>query len=215
MLQQAAPATYYCSEWEAKMPVDVKSVRAFVKEVLKHGTPDWIRFPEDYKYAAQEWDKQVREDLINECRQYRDEDQEVLSDVVSRRVNPMRASMFMKKLRANGVKCFSHTSQLNDGTASLFCVTPDAILAGPVCSIQIPMMWEWTTLRLDPRTQLPSGWRDIGWRTAQLWLIKKRVLTEEKAYEIFGRPRVSRVSKVWRRQLHAWKNGLEAKKDAR
>jgi hypothetical protein len=196
------------------MSVDRRQVAAFVKEVLKHGTPDWIRFPEDYKRAAQEWDKQVREDLIRECRQYRNQDQDILADVKARRGNPMRASMFMKKLRAAGIKCFSHMSELNDGTASLFCVTPDNVVAEPVCSIQVPVMWEWTTIRMDPRTQLASGYRDIGWRSAMLGLIKKRVLSEDEAYKIFGRPRVSRVSKVWRKQLHAWKNGEDRKNAA-
>jgi hypothetical protein len=189
------------------MPVDRRQVSAFVKEVLKHGTPDWIKFPEDYKYAAQEWDKSVREDLIRDCMQYRNQDQEVLSDVKARRGNPMRASMFMKKLRAAGIKCFSQMSQLNDGTASLFCLTPDSLIPEPICTIQVPMMWEWTTIRMDPRTNLPNGYRDVGWRSSQLGLIRKRVLTEEQSYKIFGRPRVSRVSKVWRKQLHAWKNG--------
>jgi len=189
------------------MAVDRAQVGQFVKELLKHGTPDWVRFPEDYRAMVQEWEAKTREDLLAECRAYRHEDQDILSDVESRRCNPIRASEFMQKLRDAGVKCFSHASTLEDGSASLFCLTPYGSEPKPMASIQVPMMWEWSTIRLDPNTKLPTGFRDIGWRSAELSLIRHGVLTEDEAHRIFGRPRVSRVSKVWRQQLHAIRNG--------
>jgi hypothetical protein len=156
---------------------------------------------------VQEWHAQARENLMLECRPYKCQDQEFLS--APRRDNPLPAAVFMRKLRQNGLNCFSHDSQLGDGSASLFVLVPtkNGGEFRPMCSIQVPLMWEWSTIRLDPITQLPAGFRDIGWRSAVRCLIMNDVLTEDQAHVIFGKPREAQVSRIYRRILCEHRNG--------
>jgi hypothetical protein len=191
------------------MAVDLAQVGNFVKNVLKSGTPKWVSHPEDYKAMVDEWHKQAQENLWSECRKFKFEDQDLLADVTERRVNPMMAAMFMKKLRNAGLSCFSHDSPLMDHSASLFVwmPTPKGGEYQPMCSIQVPIMWEWTTIKLDPNTLLPEGFRDIGWRSAVRCLIEREALTEDQAHAIFGKPRIAPVSRRYRRMLHEIRNG--------
>ena len=192
------------------MAVDLKSVGHIVKELLKSGTPKWYSHPEDYKQQVQEWHAEARENLLDECAAYKYEDQDALANPAGRRVNMMPAAVFMRKLRTEGkITCFSHDSQLGDHSASLF-VLRSTIKGGefqPLCSIQVPLMWEWSTIRLDPKTLLPSGFRDIGWRSAVRCLITQGVLTEAHAHEIFGSPREASVSRIYRRMICEHRNG--------
>ena len=189
--------------------IDRRQVEHFVKEQLKGGTPKWYSNPEDYKAMVDEWHREAKENLLAECRAYKFQDQDLLSNPAGRRVNPMSAAEFMRKLRTNGLTCFSHDSPLKDGSASLFVLVPskDGGFFQPQCSIQVPLMWEWSTIRLDPKMQLPSGFRDIGWRSAVRCLIENGVWTEEKAHQVFGAPREASVSRIYRRMLCEHRNG--------
>lgn len=193
------------------MGVDRKETLGIIKQLLKGGTPDWYRFPGDYKAMVDEWHKEAHENLLAECRYYQVDDQETLSDPAGRRVNIMPAAVFMRKLRNEGkLTCFSHDSQLQDGSASLFVLMPtkNGGEFQPMCSIQVPLMWEWSLLRIDPKTNLPTGFRDIGWRSAVRCLIMNGALTEQRAHEIFGKPRICRVSRSYRRMLFDYHNNM-------
>lgn len=193
------------------MSVDRRQVAEFVKNVLKGGTPRWLSHPEEYKAMVQEWHREAHENLLAECSAYKTQDQEILADPAGRRVNIMAAAEFMQKLRTAGLTCFSHDSTLADGSASLFALhsTPRGGEFEPVCSIQVPLMWEWSTIRLDPRTNLPSGFRDIGWRSAVRCLITQGVWTEAYAHKVFGAPRVCRQSTIYRRMLWEYRNAAK------
>jgi hypothetical protein len=67
-----------------------------------------------------------------------------------------------------------------------------------VAFVQVPLMQEYEELYFD-RYDIPLGSKRRGWRTVLLRLIDQRLLTEEKAHEIFGKPDVNVVS---RRYLH-------------
>lgn len=198
------------------MAVDTRETLKVIHELLKGGTPDWYRFPKDYRAMADEWHKEVQENLLAECRAYRVDDQDILSDSTDRRVQPMPAGVFMRKLRNAGLTCFSHDSPLQDHSASLFVLTPtrEGGVFRAICSIQVPIMWEWSLLRIDENTGLPTGFRDIGWRSAVKCLVTHGVLSEERAHEIFGKPRVSRVSRIYRRQLWEYHNQRSKQKNA-
>jgi hypothetical protein len=189
------------------MSVDRRQVEQFVKEVLKSGTPKWVSHPEDYRQMVKEYHEQARENLLDECRMYKCQDQDFLA--IPRRENLMSAAVFMRKLRDAGLTCFSHDSTLGDGTASLFVLMPteNGGQFKPMCSIQVPLMWEWSTIRLDPATQLPAGFRDIGWRSAVRCLITNGALTEDQAHVIFGKPREASVSRIYRKMLCEHRNG--------
>lgn len=191
------------------MSVNKRETLQVIKQLLKNGTPDWVRFPKDYKALADEWQKEAQQNLWDECYEYKTQDQDELADVRGRRVNIMAAAVFMRKLRSAGLTCFSHDSQLMDHSASLFVTPPGKERIGfiPICSIQVPLMWEWSLLRIDPRTNLASGFRDIGWRSAVRCLITNGVWSEEKAHQVFGEPRIAAVSRRYRRMLYEHRNG--------
>lgn len=198
------------------MAVDIRQAKHFIKEVLKGGTPGWISRPWEYRSMVDEFHREAAENLMWECRFWHIDEQISLADPAGRRVNIMTAAEFMKNLRSAGLTCFSHDSTLQDHTASLFVLMP-TVNGGefkPVCSIQVPLMWEWSLIRLDPRTGLVNGFRDIGWRSAVRCLIMMGALGEERAYEIFGRPRISRVSLLHRRHLYEYRNGKDRKRAA-
>jgi len=198
------------------MSVDRKHTLHLIKSLLKGGTPDWYSRPQDYRAMVQEWHAEAQENLLAECREYKVEDQDSLADPAGRRVNIMPAAVLMRKLRDAGLTCFSHDSPLQDGSASLFVLmaTPKGGEWEPMCSIQVPLMWEWSLLRIDPSTNLPTGFRDIGWRSAVRCLITKGVLTEERAHEIFGKPRISAVSRRYRRMLWEHHNQRSKQRNA-
>jgi hypothetical protein len=198
------------------MSVDKRQALHVIKEMLKSGTPDWLRFPQHYKSMVDEWTRQAHENLMDECYAYKVDDQDEMANPAGRRVNIMSAAVFMRKLRSAGLTCFSHDSQLNDHTASLFVLLP-TVNGGefePMCSIQTPLMYEWSLLRIDPRTNLPTGFRDVGWRSAVRCLIVKGALTEERAHHIFGEPRMTTVSKRYRRMLWEARNQRSKTKNA-
>jgi hypothetical protein len=190
------------------MAVDRTQAMGVIKELLKHGTPDWVRFPQHYKAMVHEWHRKAQEDLHEECRDYKVDDQDELADPRGRRVNIMAAAVFMRKLREAGLTCFSHDSPLMDHSASLFALPPGRERLGfiPVASIQVPWMYEWSLLRIDPATNLPTGFRDIGWRSAVRCLITNGIFTEARAHEIFGEPRVFKSSRRYRRMLYDYRN---------
>jgi hypothetical protein len=193
------------------MGVDKRETLHLIKDLLKGGTPKWYAHPEDYKAMVDEWHKEAHQNLMAECRDYKVDDQDSLANPAGRRVNIMPAAVFMRKLRTEGgLTCFSHDSTLKDGSASLFVLMPtkNGGEFKPMCSIQVPLMWEWSLLRLDPRTGLPSGFRDIGWRSAVRCLIFNGALTEKRAHEIFGKPRICAVSRRYRRMLFDFNNNM-------
>ncbi len=192
------------------MGVNRKQTLEVIQQLLKGGTPKWYSHPEDYKAMVDEWHKAAHENLIADAYAYRNSHQEILTNPAGRRVNMMPAAVFMRKLRVEGkLTCFSADSQLKNGTASLVVFLPD-FQGGhwePICSIQVPLMWEWTTLRVDPKTGIADTVRDVGWRSSVEWLIRKGALTEERAHEIFGAPRMWRGSTIYREKLHLHRNG--------
>jgi hypothetical protein len=172
-----------------------------IRELLKDGTPDWVSHPEHYRAMAEEDKAMHRENTLRMAAEYAVEDQDLFTDEESRKVNIMHAVDFMRKLRAAGVKCFSHDSQLRNGTAGLHAIVPGD--GGAQCTfiatMQVPFMCEWSVIKTDAYGAM-TGFKYIGWRDSVLALIRKRVLTEEKAHEIFGPPRGA-ASRRYRRLL--------------
>lgn len=184
---------------------DLKTTRESIKQLLADGTPDWIRFPHDYKAFVQESfaaEKEISDNLVKD---YKMEDQELLTDTAPRMVNIMMARDFVKKLRDNGVKCFTVDNGLAQ-TVALWAKPPYTDEMKYVTYLQIPCMYEWSILRLD-KHNLPNGEDYRGWRTVVSQLILKEILTEQEAHRIFGRPTDGVVSRRYRRTLHDFRNG--------
>lgn len=184
---------------------DIKRTRQSIKELLKDGTPDWVRFPHDYKHLAQEWIQYEKENSDAQVRQFRMPGQEIMSEANSRKINLMGTWEFLQKLRQHGVQCFTFYNGM-PGTAGLWAAKPNREEVEYIAYVQIPAMYEWSVLRLDAHS-LPIGENFRGWRTVLAQLIVKEVLTEEKAHKIFGEPS-GEQSVFYRRTLWNFRNGI-------
>ena len=188
---------------------DLATTQATIKELLKDGTPDWFTHPEEYKAYAKECAAYDYETSCNMVDEYRMEDMDILVDFKARNVNITSTKNFILKCRANGIRC---TAMYNGmpGTAGLWAVVPTDHGADVryVCFVQIPAMIEWSVLRLDDHG-LPNGEDYRGWRTVVSEMIKKGVVTERRAHEIWGRPTDSIVSRRYRRTLNQFRHRKE------
>jgi len=187
---------------------DVPTTTASIQEILAGGTPDWVRFPGDYKNYAREAFQREKEISNEMVERYQMEDQLELTNAKARLVNPMSTDQFMHKLRTNSicpVKCFTVYNGLQ-GTVGLWCIPPKVTgRARYVCYIRVPFMYEWSLLKLD-KHNLPAG-ELRGWRTAIVELVKCEILTEWQAHQIFGNPSGNRCFRRYRESLWEIRNG--------
>lgn len=198
---------------------DVETTSESIKQLLADGTPDWVKFPKDYKNYAREAflrEKEISDEMVD---RYKMEDQEALTDIKARAVNPMDTDEFIRKLRNAGIKCFTVYNGL-PGTIALWCLPPRELRkARYVCYLRVPFMYEWSVLKLDNHN-LPAG-ELRGWRTPCVELVKSEILTEWKVNQIFGAPSNNRVFQRYHESLWEIRNGkryteeeLESRSDA-
>lgn len=184
---------------------DFKTTRQTIKQLLAGGTPNWLKWPEDYKAMVKEEFFRNKEISDNMVMQYRMEDQDILANPEGRMVNAISTRDFIKKLRDNGVKCYTIDNGFPPQTVALWATLPGTDEVRYVCYLQIPAMFEWSVLKLD-RHNLPIGEDYRGWRTVVAQLIIKNIMTEDKAHEAFGKPVLTKVSRIYRRTLWQHRN---------
>lgn len=185
---------------------DVKATRQAIAKLLSGGTPNWVRFPNEYKNFVKESFQEEKELSDKQVASYQMEDQHILTNAVARKVNPMGTRDFIKKLRDNGVKCFTIDNGMS-GTVGLWAFRQYSEQPLYICFLQIPAMYEWSLLRLDEHN-LPAGERFRGWRTVLSQLIVKKILSEKRAHEIFGKPTESINGRRYRETLYNYRNGI-------
>lgn len=185
---------------------DITTTRQSVKELLAHGTPDWVKYPEDYRAFVKESFQAEHEASCDQVAQYKMPGQEILSDRKPRMVNAVATRDFIKKLQDNGIKCFTFQNPGMPQTVGLWAVPMFSNEARYIAYCQVPAMFEWSVLRLD-KHNLPNGEDYRGWRTVLCQMIIKEILTEEKAHQIFGEPSGA-ASTIYRRTLWNWRNGI-------
>ncbi len=191
---------------------DVPATQEAIKELLKDGTPNWVKWPNEYKSMAKESFASHREDSERMAAQYKWTDQAVLTDKASRRVNGMMTRDFIEhKLRANGIKCALMQSDwagpLGTPTAALWCVPPtrtDKLRF--VGTVDIPMMYEWSILHLD-QYGIPADRDTIGWRDLAVALVQKEIISEAQCHRIFGAPPPNKISARYYRTLWEKRHG--------
>lgn len=196
--------------WEGRH--DLKTTQETIKKLLAGGTPNWVKWPKDYRAFAQESylnDKEVSEAMT---KRYRMEDQELLLNEVARKVNPISTRDFMRKLQNSGITCYTIDNGFPPQSVGLWAFKPGTDYVVPVCYLQVPAMYEWSVLRLDKRG-MASGESYRGWRTVEVQLIEKGIVSEARAHEIFGRPDDGDVSRRFRRSLHFFRNRRELDRD--
>lgn len=185
---------------------DLKTTTESVKALLANGTPDWVRFPNDYKNFVAESFQEEKEQSDSQVASYKMEDQLILTNEVARKVNPIGSRDFILTLRKNGVRCFTIDNGMPQ-TVGLWAMRPNDPNPRYICYIQIPAMYEWSLLRLDEHN-LPAGERFRGYRTVIVQLIVKQILTEKKAHQIFGKPTESINGRRYRETLFNFRNGI-------
>jgi len=185
---------------------DLPTTRATIQEILAGGTPNWVKWPEDYKEYAREAfaaEKAISDEMAE---QYQIEDQEHLTNEVARKINPMSTDQFLYKLRQAGIKCFTVYNGLPQ-TLGLWCIPPKRTsVARYICYVQDPAMYEWSVLRVD-RHGIPIGEKFRGWRTVITELIKKDILTEYQAHQVFGHASQHPCYARYQRTLWEIRNG--------
>jgi hypothetical protein len=184
---------------------DLAVTQNTIKQILKDGTPNWVRWPKDYKQFATESylaDKEVSETMAS---RYKMVKQDELLNEVARKVNPISTREFIRKLRNAGVKCYSIDLGFPPQTVGLWAFKPGSDRVIPVCYLQAPAMYEWSILRLDQRG-LPNGEAFRGWRTVEAELIKKGIISEARDNQIVGRPVDGYVSWRFRQDLYWFRN---------
>ena len=190
--------------WQEKH--DVPATQEAIQKMLAGGTPDWVRFPEDYKSFAKEEFQSHREKSEAAAADYKIEDQQALTNRAARMVNPMGTRDFIQKLRTAGVKCFTIDNQFPPGTVALWCLPPKQMQkARYICYLQRPAMYEWSVLKID-RYGKPMGEAFRGWRTVIVQLIEKEILTEYQCNKIFGEPSKNPVFNRYHQSLWEARN---------
>lgn len=191
------------------------------KAILKYGTPRWVSHPQEFRAWALECYLKDKEESCRQVAEYRMEEQETFRDHKARMIRTIGTRNFIAKLRENGVHCFTYQVPPTDqtpremlNTVGLWAEVPTERNIGHeyqgrkhqyICYMDIPTMYEWSVLRTDVH-DMPIGEAFRGWRTVLSQLILKKVLTEEKAHEIFGSP-YGATSRVYRRTLYNLRNG--------
>lgn len=188
-----------------KSHVDLKTSKETIKKLLAGGTPNWLRWPNDYKAFAQESLAADREVTQRMALRYKMEDQEQLTNELARKVSPWRTRDFIDHLRRNGIRCYTIDNQYPPGCVALWSFKPGTDHVVPVCYLQTPAMVEWSILRLDHRG-LPNGESYRGWRTVEVQLIEKGIVSETEAHKIFGHPVDGPVSRRFRQSLYWFRN---------
>jgi hypothetical protein len=191
---------------------DVAATTESIKQILAGGTPNWVKFPHEYKAMAKESFQSHREDSERMAAQYKWADQDMLTNKAARKINVIKTRDFVEnKLKSNGIKCVLFDNGfIGPGgipTVALFCVPPSKIdKLRPVCYLDVPMMWEWSVLKLD-RYGIPAGEESRGWRTVAIQLVEKEIITEAQCHKFFGVPPANKISERYYRSLWEKRHG--------
>jgi hypothetical protein len=190
--------------WKEKHDVD--ATHQAIQQMLAGGTPNWVRWPHEYKAFVKESFAAEKEISDKMAAQYKWDDQDQLTNRAARMVNPMSTRAFVEKLNKNGIKTAVMSSDMK-GTVALWAIPPNRTnKLRYICYLQVPAMYEWSVLRLDAHG-IPNGEDFRGWRTVAIQLVEKEIITEQQCHKIFGVPSPNAVSARYFRSLWEKRNG--------
>jgi hypothetical protein len=191
---------------------DVDATHQAIRQMLADGTPNWVKFPNDYKSFVKE-SFAAEKDISNRmAAAYKWDDQEDLTNKAARQINKISTRNFVEhKLTKNGIKTVitdvGWTGRGGIPTVGLWCsppLSPKKLRA--VCFMDVPAMWEWSVLKLDSHG-IPDGEASRGWRTVAIQLVEKEIITEAQCHRIFGVPSPNAISARYFRSLWEKRNG--------
>lgn len=200
----SVPGTDVDNIWNEQHDVD--ATHESIQKMLAGGTPNWVKWPHEYRAYVKESFAAEKEISNKMAAAYQWDDQEQLTNELARKVNPLSTREFMKKLQDSGIKAVIMDNGMR-GTLGLWAVPPNRHhKLRYVCYIQVPAMYEWSVLRLDAHG-IPSGESFRGWRTVAIQLVEKEIITEQQCHKIFGVPSPNVISARYFRSLWEKRNG--------
>lgn len=191
---------------------DVSATSEAIQTMIAGGTPNWFKWPEEYKSFVKESFAEEKERSDKMGAEYRWADQDMLTNKEARQINGMPTrDILERKLKANGIVAFVYDNGwVGHGgrpTVGLWAVPPNRTnKIRPICFLDVPMMYEWSVLKLDPHG-IPSGFESRGWRDMAVQLVEKDIITESQCHRIFGAPPSNRISARYYRSLWEKRNG--------
>lgn len=126
------------------------------------------------------------------------------ADIEARIGKVMSHAEFINKLRKAGVICFYREHPHPDKLTLVYQPTPASELE-VACWVQYGQMPELSLMNFD-QYGAPLAERRRGWRTPLLQIILKGIITEEKANEIFGKPRQDKAFDKYNSMIQAFRN---------
>jgi hypothetical protein len=132
---------------------------------------------------------------------------EEYEDIEQRIGRVMHSSVFITKLRGAGLTCW-YTQHPHIQKAVL--VVPNKAGEPEVaCWVQQGFMVELSIMNFDDKG-VPLDERRRGWRTCLLQLILKGIITEDKADEVFGKPRQTSAFDRYNSTLYEFRKRVHA-----
>jgi hypothetical protein len=114
----------------------------------------------------------------------------------------MHSSELITLLRKAGLVCFYQEHPLPDRAKLLVSIRGAKLELG--CWVQLGHMPELSMFNFD-QYGAPLAEKRRGWRTVLLQLILKGAITEEKANEIFGKPKITQAYARYNGILQGWR----------
>jgi hypothetical protein len=189
---------------------DVNAQAEAFDRMLAGETPNWYKWPQEYKQFVKESFAAERANSLDAVKGYKWEDQDELANKDSRRVNRMPTRLFLERLKKLGVKTVALDNGYQQGksaTVGLWCVPPSRTdKLRYVSYLDVPFMYEWSVLSLDGHG-LPNGEETRGWRTVLVQLVQREILSEVQIHQEFGVPSPNARSKRYFRSLWETRNG--------
>lgn len=198
-LEETPPWMTYAAEMEEKLSVEM------AEEIADYAT----HYYDEVKPSSQNDEELCFQREVNAgiAEQYQWLEPGEYADVEQRIGIPMTAGQFITKLRGTGVVCwYLQHPQPQKATLVYQEGTKDPQVG---CWVQQGQMPELSIMRFDERG-VPLDERRRGWRTALLQLILKGVITEEKALEVFGRPKATPAFDRYNSTLFEWRKRVFA-----
>lgn len=143
---------------------------------------------------------------INEAlaKQYQWINPDDYADIEARVGRVMDHAEFITKLRQAGVHCY-YVQHPHPDKATLLWTKAGCDKPEVACWVQLGQMPELSIMNFDEHGA-PLAERRRGWRTPLLQLILKGIITEEKANQVFGKPRQDKAFDRYNSTLQAFRN---------
>lgn len=192
----AAPWESYAAEMTTKMSSELE---AAVNEYAERCYESDQTSSENKEELCRQ--KEMNDELSKEYQWLRPEE---YADFGARIGVVMTHAEFITKLRSAGVHCW-YQQHVHHDKANLLVQHFGGLSPEVACWVQIGQMPELSMMNFDDHG-VPLAERRRGWRTPLLQLILKGYITEDKANNVFGRPKVTE-------QFHRYNSMLKAFRD--